>query len=68
MTSLPLLTSNVAAAEPGPHDASSLHAATRTLIADRESKRHMGHHRVAESVVLDDVLHDALEPGTCPAT
>ena len=33
----------------------------KTLIAKRKSKRDMGDHGIAESVVLDDVLEDALE-------
>src|SRR5947209_11824829 len=37
------------------------------LIIKRQSKRHMSLHGVAESIVLDDVLEDALEPRTRPA-
>src|SRR4051812_26548408 len=70
-TSLPFVATRPKSAAPfGPHDPpSSLHATNRTrLVLERKSERHMCHHCVAEPVVLDDVLEDALETGACPAS
>src|SRR5687767_5217396 len=59
-------TSPTSGAPPGPQ--SSLQPeARRPLILERKSKRCMCHHRVAEPVVLDDVLEDAFESRGCPA-
>src|SRR5262245_19720355 len=62
-----LATKPNAAAPSGPQ--LSLHAVWESaLIIERNSNRDMGHHRVAEPVVLDDVFEDALETSSCPAS
>src|SRR5690606_12624610 len=70
-TTSALEASNGASCTPdgGPH-VSSPHAEARArrLVLERKSKRCMGVHRVAEPVILDDVLEDALETRACPAS